>query len=170
MEQKEAVPQVIASVKYIKQDDSSDATISLQLDTKARKFEISGKIEGEDTYDCQGYKLSTHVKSPSGHLYDIQSSLCSPGFIKIVTGSKSDPNERYAIKLGLESYTHAEVSVVRDNRATSGRIWKLVTGEETQHVEEAVVAVSVKLTEPTSLTMRGQFDDRNLQEAVVSLS
>ncbi|XP_018023709.1 uncharacterized protein LOC108679568 isoform X2 [Hyalella azteca] len=153
----ESAPSSLLAAKYIKQSQQS-GIVSVLLKTQNKKFEIGGVLKKEHTIGCQGYNLNTTVLSPSDKTYALQIETCSPAFIKVITGAKDAPEEKYVIKAGVKSMTHAELSLTKNMRVPASGWVKKWSGSEFEQKEVPVAAVAAKLVGSQTLALKAQYD------------
>lgn len=162
----QTTPTVLLSSKYVRQSQKS-GVVSLSLQTTEKQFEFGGTFTSENDYGCKGYKLNTTVQSMFGNKYAFKVVTCSPMFMKIITGVKGG-SDKYVTKVGLRSFSHLEMSLMKNSVVEATNWWKKWTSSDTERSENPAIALSANLVTPYTLGLRAQYSNTTLAPTMVS--
>lgn len=156
---------VFFTTKFTKASNA-EGVVHIYVKAPTKNIELGGTIKKENTYGCQGYTMNTTIEALDGKRYMVEVVTCSPFFIKVVTGLKGE-TVRYVTKVGLRSFSHAEISIMKNSEVETSRWWNELTGAAKERKETPAVGFSAKLLTPKTLALRTQFDEKTYTQFMV---
>merc|ERR1711970_294890 len=135
-----AAPNVLISSSYVKQT-AGRGVMSLKLKAPNNMIEIDGTLTGLNSYGCVGRKIMLRARNSNMAVVPFEIITCKPWFME-VKARESRSTDEHVMKLGLQSFSRAEISLTKVSHVLASGIWREMTGSETVMAKNPIVKMA----------------------------